>query len=109
AAADWAGGGGAGRGAGRASGAAGSDSGPGRSRELDDLPVASPLGVSDALVGEERDVALDGPDVDEAHGFLVAGPAEEALAGPEHDREDLQPQLIDQVVLHQHVYQLQHV
>ena len=32
-------------------------------------------------------------------GFLVAGFAEEALASSEHDREDLQPQLVDEVVL----------
>ena len=30
---------------------------------------------------------------------MVAGLAEEAFAGPEHDREDDQPQLVDQVVL----------
>src|SRR5580704_13455567 len=55
--------------------------------------------VSDGLVGEEDDVVTKYPGVDEAHGFLVAGLAEEALTGPEHDREDLQPQLVDQVVL----------
>jgi hypothetical protein len=49
------------------------------------------LGVSEGLVGEVGDVAIDGLGVDEAHGFLVAGLAEEALAGAEHDRVDLQP------------------
>src|SRR6266568_6664181 len=44
-----------------------------------------PLGVSDGLVGEVGDVAIDGLGVDKAHGFLVAGLAEKALAGPEHD------------------------
>jgi hypothetical protein len=39
--------------------------------------------------------------------FLVAGLAEEALAGPEHNREDLQPQFVDEVVLHQRVYELE--
>jgi hypothetical protein len=34
------------------------------------------LGLPDDLVGEEDDVALDGPGVDEAHRFLVAGLAE---------------------------------
>jgi hypothetical protein len=38
-------------------------------------------------------------------GFLVARLAEEALAGAEHDREDLQPQLVDEVVLHQRVHE----
>jgi hypothetical protein len=46
-----------------------------------------PFGVSDALVGEEGDAVTDGLRVDEAHGLLVAGLAEEALAGPEHDSE----------------------
>jgi hypothetical protein len=59
------------------------------------------LGVSDEkLVGEEGEAVTDGLGVDEAHGLLVAGLAEEALASPEHDREDDQPQLVDQVVLH---------
>src|SRR5213080_3253622 len=69
--------------------------------------AAAWLGVSDALIGEEDDVALGGPGLDEAHRLLVAGLTEEALAGPEHDREDLQPQLVDQVVLHQRVYELE--
>src|ERR687897_1312351 len=64
-------------------------------------------GVANTLVGEENDVALDGLGVDKAHGFLVAGLAEEALAGPEYDREDLQPQLVDEVVLHQRAYELE--
>src|SRR4029450_2684870 len=65
------------------------------------------LGLPDALVGEEDDVALDGLGVDEPHRFLVAGLAEEALAVPEHDREDLQPQLVDQVVLQQRAQELE--
>src|SRR6266496_967737 len=65
------------------------------------------LGVSDGLVGEVGDAVTDGAGVEEAHGFLVAGLAEEALAGSEHDREDLQPQLVDQVVLHQRAYELE--
>jgi RNA polymerase sigma-70 factor (ECF subfamily) len=58
------------------------------------------LGVSDVkLVGEEGEAVTDGPGVDEAHGLLVAVLAEEALASAEHNREDDQPQLVDQVVL----------
>jgi hypothetical protein len=49
------------------------------------------LGVSDELVGEEGEAVTDGLDIDEAHGFLVAGLAEEALAVPERDRVDEQP------------------
>jgi hypothetical protein len=55
--------------------------------------------VSDGLVGEVGEVVGDDPDIDEAHGFLVAGLAEEAPAGPEHDRVDHQPQLVDEFVL----------
>jgi hypothetical protein len=61
--------------------------------------VRRPLGVSDGLVGKEGEVVTDGSGADEAHGFLVADLAEEALAGPEHDRVDHQPQLVDEVVL----------
>src|SRR5207249_3254380 len=43
----------------------------------------------------------------EPHRFLVAGLAEEALAGPEHDRVDLQAQLVDEIVLHQRAYELE--
>ena len=60
----------------------------------DDMEIF-PLDVSDGLVGEEGDAVVECPDVDEAHGFLVAGLAEQALADPEGDREDLQPQLVD--------------
>src|SRR5216684_824653 len=66
-----------------------------------------PLGVPDGLVGEVGDAALEGLGAEEAHGFLVAGMAEQALAGPESDREDLEPQLGDQVVLDQRVYELE--
>src|SRR5438876_5010302 len=65
-----------------------------------------PLGVPDRLVGEVGDAALEGLGVEEAHGFLVAGLAGQALAGPEGDREDLQPQLVDQVMLDQRAYEL---
>ena len=61
--------------------------------------VRHPLGLPDELVGEEGEAVTDCLGIDEAHGFLVAGLAEEALASPEHDREDDQPQLVDQVVL----------
>src|SRR5271154_3356715 len=65
-----------------------------------------PLGVPDRLVGEVGDAALEGLGVEEAHGFLVAGLAEQALADPGGGREDLQPQLVDQVVLDQRAYEL---
>jgi hypothetical protein len=58
------------------------------------------------LVGEVGDAALEGLGVEEAHGFLVAGLAEQALAGPVGDREDPQPQLVDQVVLDQRACEL---
>src|SRR3989442_5295247 len=77
----------------------------GRHSRLTEI-LLPPLGVSDGLVGEVGDVAIDGLGVDKAHGFLVAGLAEEALAGPEHDREDLQPQLVDEVVLHERAHEL---
>src|SRR5712664_2083334 len=64
------------------------------------------LGVPNGLVCEEGQV-VDGPGADEAHGYLVAGFAEKALSGPEHDRVDHQAQLIDQVVLHQRVPELE--
>ncbi len=68
--------------------------------------VRRPLGVSDELVAEVREAVTDGSSVEETHGFLVAGLVEEALAGPKHDRVDQQPQLVDQVVLHQRAHEL---
>jgi hemoglobin len=50
--------------------------------------VRCPLGVSDEFVGEDRDPVTDGLCVDEAHGLLVAGLAEEARAGTEDDGVD---------------------
>jgi len=52
------------------------------------VAAGAPLGLADQLVGEEGEAVTDGPGVDEADGFLAGGLAEEALAGPEHDRED---------------------
>ena len=66
-----------------------------------------PLRASDKLVGEVGDTLTECPAVDEAHVFLVTWLAEEALAGPEHDREDLQPQLVDEVVLDQRAQKLE--
>src|SRR2546425_10653227 len=63
----------------------------GRARVCRNSDDDEPLGVLDALVCEERGVSVEGPEIDEAHGLLAAGLAEEALAGAEHDREDLQP------------------
>ena len=44
--------------------------------------------------------------VDEPQRLLVARLAEEALAASEHDREDHQPQLVDEVVLEQRLHEL---
>src|SRR4029453_17578382 len=63
-------------------------------------------GVADELVSEEDEAATNALSVHEAHGLLVAGLAEEALASPEHDGEDDQPQLVDQVVLQERATQL---
>jgi hypothetical protein len=57
------------------------------------------LGVSDGLVGEEGEAVTDGLGVGQTHRFLAAGLAEETLAGPQDDRVDHQPQLVDQIVL----------
>src|SRR5262249_83124 len=59
------------------------------------------------LVGEVGNTVTEDLGVDAVHGFLVAGLAEEALAGPEHEREDLQPQLVDEVVLDQRAQELE--
>ena len=67
------------------------------------LPVGT---LPDELVGEEDEAVTNGLGIDEAHGLLVAGLAEEALAGPEHDWEDDQPQLVDQVMLDQRAPEL---
>ena len=64
------------------------------------------FGVSDEFVGEKDQAVTDGLGIDEAHGFFVAGLAEEALACPEHDRVDDQPQLVGKVVLDQRTPEL---
>src|SRR5215218_5760741 len=64
-------------------------------------------GRANALVGEDGDTALDGLGIDEPHRLGFAGPAEEALADAEDDREHLQPQFVDQVVLDQRAYELE--
>src|SRR5215469_2038748 len=66
-----------------------------------------PLRVTDGLVGEEGDAAVEGLGVDQAHGLLAACRAEETLACPQYDWEDLQSQLIDQVVLSQRAHELE--
>ena len=66
------------------------------SSEAGGLPAGT---LPDELVGQEGEAVTDGLGIDEAHGLLVAGLAEEALAGAEHDWEDDQPQLVDQVML----------
>src|SRR5215470_13889281 len=71
------------------------------------IPATRPLLPLDvcALVGEVRETLAEGAHSGEAQGRLVAGLAEQALAGPEHDREYRQPHFVDEVVLHQRVYQ----
>src|SRR5215831_508145 len=54
-------------------------------------PVRRLLGVPDELVGEQGKAVTNGPGMDEAHGFLIADPGEEALASPEGDGVDHQP------------------
>src|SRR6266851_803362 len=68
--------------------------------------VRHPLGLPDHLVGEVDEAVTDGPGGEGANGLLVAGLAEEALASPEHERVYHQPQLVDQVMLHQCVHEL---
>lgn len=58
---------------------------------LEPWAVRRLLGLPDELIGEEDETDADGLGIDEAHGLLVAGLAEEALASPEHDREDDEP------------------
>src|SRR5262249_27686046 len=69
--------------------------------------VRRSLYVSHGLIDEEGDAVIEGLGADKAHGLLVAGLAEETLAVPEHDRVDLQPQLVDEVVLHQRAQELE--
>ena len=58
------------------------------------------------LVGHVDEAVTDGPAAGEADRLLAAGLAEEALAGPDHDGEDEQPQLIHEVVLEQRAPEL---
>src|SRR5690242_1880532 len=53
------------------------------------------------LVGQAGEAVADRRDADEVHWLLVIGLAEQALTGPEHDREDDQAQLVHQVVVDQ--------
>jgi hypothetical protein len=57
------------------------------------------LGLVHDLVRHIGNFAVDDLAVEEAQGFLVASLAEEALAVSEHDRVDLQPKLVDKIVL----------
>src|SRR5215831_18883817 len=66
--------------------------------------LASRARRSGGLVGEEDHAVADRLRVDEMQGLLVAGLAEEARPVAEHDGEDLQPQLVDEVVLQQGVH-----
>src|SRR6185437_7256466 len=68
--------------------------------------TAARLRVADQLVSEEGEASTDGLRAEQAQRLLVTGRAEQALARPEHDRDDDQPQLIGQVVLDQRAHQL---
>src|SRR5690349_8552610 len=68
-------------------------------------PLRPRLGLPGALVGQVGETVTDGLGGDEAQGSLVAGLAEQALARAERDREHGQPQLVDEVVLHQRVHE----
>jgi hypothetical protein len=83
----------------RANPSAGCPPGGERASGIPERWCGRPLGLPDELVGEEDEALTNGLGIDEAHGLLVADVAEEALAGPEHDREEDQPQLVDQVML----------
>src|SRR5690348_3048312 len=72
----------------------------------DDCGRDRQLASSDSLVGDVRGVTVEGSGVAEAHLLFIARLAEESLAGAEHDREDLQPQLVDEVVFHQRAHDL---
>ena len=61
--------------------------------------VRPPLAVPSELVRQGREAVTDCLSFNEAHRCLDAEPAEEALAGAEHDRENHQSQLVHQVVL----------
>ena len=76
-----------------------------RCRQAVDMRAVRPvrircsLDLACELVREGGKAGTDSPGVEEAHGLLLASLAEEALAGPEHDRIDNQPQLVEEIVL----------
>ncbi len=63
------------------------------------------LGRSDDFVGEIGKV-VNGPAVDKAHRHFGARLIKEPVTGAEHDRVDHQPHLVDQILLHESVHQL---
>src|SRR5215475_9475724 len=65
------------------------------------------LGVPDRLVRQAGDAAVDRLGVYEAQRLPAAGLAEHPPAGAEHDREDLEPQFVHQVVLEQRADELE--
>src|SRR5580704_15325252 len=64
------------------------------------------LAAADDLVGHVDEPVTGGPAAGEAEWLFAARLAEQALAGPDHDGEDEQPQLIDEVVLEQRAPEL---
>src|SRR5580700_5876661 len=53
------------------------------------------------LVGDEDESVADCPAVHEAQRLLVVGLIEQSLAGSEYDREDDQPQFVDEIMREQ--------
>jgi putative ABC transport system permease protein len=70
------------------------------------LPAAILRAELRDLVDHVDEAVPDGPALDETGRLLAAGLAEEALAGPDHDGEDEQPQLVHEVVLEQRAPEL---
>lgn len=68
--------------------------------------TARRLGVSDEFISEVDQAVTQRLGVGEAHRFLVAGFAEEAGSSPDCDWKDHEPELVDQVVLHQRAHEL---
>src|SRR5260370_40556377 len=58
------------------------------------------------LIDEDGDAVADRLRVDEPQRLFVARVAEEALARPEDDGEDHQPQLVNEVVFDQRLHEL---
>src|SRR3954452_6107930 len=71
-----------------------------------DLTSRQELCPADDLVADVSQALANGSRADEAQRLLLAGVAKEALAGAEHEREDREAHLVDEIVLHQRVHEL---